>query len=55
MHDLPGDTPRLTGRSQGIVRVLVNGVETVVDGKSTGATAGAVLRAGVDTETVTAH
>ena len=55
VHDLPGGTARLTGQSQGIVRVLVNGVETVVDGKATGATPGTVLRAGKDTETVTAR
>ena len=32
MHDLPGDTPRLYAGSHGVVRVLVNGVETVRDG-----------------------
>jgi N-acyl-D-aspartate/D-glutamate deacylase len=55
VHDLPGGTPRLTGQSQGIVRVLVNGVETVVDGVSTGATPGTLLKAGRDTETTTAR
>jgi N-acyl-D-aspartate/D-glutamate deacylase len=55
VHDLPGGTPRLTGQSQGVVRVLINGVETVVDGKSTGDTPGALLRAGQDTETVPAR
>jgi N-acyl-D-aspartate/D-glutamate deacylase len=55
VHDLPGGTPRLTGQSQGIVRVLVNGVETVIDGKATGATPGTLLRAGRDTETVPAR
>jgi N-acyl-D-aspartate/D-glutamate deacylase len=55
VHDLPGGTARLTGQSQGIVRVLVNGVETVVDGKATGATPGALIRSGRDTETVPAH
>ena len=29
VHDLPGDTPRLYAGSHGVVRVLVNGVETV--------------------------
>ena len=53
--DLPGDSARLTAGSQGIVRVLVNGVPIVEDGKATGATPGAVLRSGRDTETVTAR
>jgi N-acyl-D-aspartate/D-glutamate deacylase len=52
VRDLPGDSLRLTAGSQGVVRVLVNGVETVVDGKATGATPGTVLRAGRDTDTV---
>ena len=52
VRDLPGDSVRLTAGSQGVVRVLVNGVETVVDGKATGATPGTVLRAGRDTRTV---
>jgi len=52
VRDLPGDSIRLTAGSQGVVRVLVNGVETVVDGKATGATPGTVLRAGRDTHTV---
>ena len=52
VRDLPGDSIRLTAGSQGVVRVLVNGVETVVDGKATGATPGTVLRAGRDTRTV---
>jgi N-acyl-D-aspartate/D-glutamate deacylase len=55
VNDLPGGTPRLTAQSQGIHRVWVNGVETVVDGKATGATPGTVIKSGRDTETVAAR
>ena len=51
--DLPGGSVRLTAGSRGVVRVLVNGVETVVDGKASGATPGTVLKSGRDTQTVT--
>ena len=34
---------------EGVVRVLVNGVETISDGAPTGARAGTILRAGRDT------
>jgi N-acyl-D-aspartate/D-glutamate deacylase len=52
VHDLPGDSARLTAEATGVVRVLVNGVVTVVDNEATGAVPGTVLRAGRDTDTV---
>ncbi len=53
--DLPGNSARLTAGSQGVKRVLVNGVTIVVDGQPTGATPGTVLRSGRDTATVSAR
>jgi N-acyl-D-aspartate/D-glutamate deacylase len=52
VSDLPGGTPRLTGGSQGVVRVLVNGVEIVRDGVASGELPGTLLRAGKDTFSV---
>jgi N-acyl-D-aspartate/D-glutamate deacylase len=47
--DLPGDSKRLLADPIGIVRVLVNGTETIVEGKPTDALPGKVLRSGRDT------
>jgi len=52
VHDLPGDAPRLIADSRGVVRVLVNGIETVRDGRPTGAVPGSLLRSGQDTFSV---
>ncbi|MEY9845798.1 N-acyl-D-aspartate/D-glutamate deacylase [Streptacidiphilus sp. BW17] len=52
VHDLPGDSPRLDSRAEGVVAVRVNGVETLRDDKLTGAIPGTVLRSGRDTRTV---
>jgi N-acyl-D-aspartate/D-glutamate deacylase len=52
VHDLPGSSARLTGGSQGVVRVLVNGVEIVRDGAASGALPGTLMRAGRDTVSV---
>jgi N-acyl-D-aspartate/D-glutamate deacylase len=51
-QDFPGGSPRMTAGAAGISRVFVAGVETVRDGRSTGATPGSILRSGRDTATV---
>jgi N-acyl-D-aspartate/D-glutamate deacylase len=52
VNDLPGDAPRLIAASNGVVRVLVNGVETIRDGQPTGALPGSLIRSGRDTASV---
>ena len=46
VFDLPGASKRLLADPIGVHRVFVNGTETLVDGKPTGAVAGTVLRSG---------
>jgi N-acyl-D-aspartate/D-glutamate deacylase len=48
-YDLPGGAYRLMSKPMGVVRVLVNGVETIRDGEPTDARPGTVLRSGRDT------
>jgi N-acyl-D-aspartate/D-glutamate deacylase len=50
--DLPGESKRLLSDPIGVRRVFVNGVATMIDDASTGATPGTVLRSGRDTDTV---
>ena len=54
VEDLPGGTGRLYAGSVGVRSVMVSGVEVVHDGVSTGNRPGAIIRSGVDTDTVLA-
>ncbi len=48
-HDMPAGSKRLVADSEGILRVLVNGRETIVESQPTGDRPGVVLRSGRDT------
>lgn len=52
VSDLPGDTGRLMAEAIGVHRVIVGGVDIVMDGVPTDALPGRIIRSGADTETV---
>ncbi len=51
-EDLPGDNGRLVAEALGVSRVIVGGVDIVVDGALTGDLPGQIIRSGADTYTV---
>ena len=53
-EDLPGDAWRLYGEAEGITHVFINGEHAVADGAFTDARPGTLLRAGRDTDPVSA-
>ena len=52
VNDLPGGTGRLFAEATGVKRVIVSGVDIVVDGRPTDARPGTILRSGTHTRTV---
>jgi N-acyl-D-aspartate/D-glutamate deacylase len=52
-YDLPGGAYRMMAEPLGVVRVLVNGVETIRNGIPTGTRPGTILRSGRDTSATT--
>jgi len=52
INDLPGGTGRLVADAIGVRRVMVAGVDIVIDGVATDALPGRVIRSGSDTRTV---
>ncbi|MFN8053075.1 MAG: amidohydrolase family protein [Acidimicrobiales bacterium] len=52
VNDLPGGTGRLVADAKGVKRVMVGGVDIVVDGVATDARPGRIIRSGQDTRTV---
>lgn len=52
VNDLPGGTGRLVADAVGVKRVMVGGVDIVVDGVATDARPGQIIRSGQDTRTV---
>ena len=52
-RDLPAGSPRLMSGATGVVRVIVGGTDVYVENIATGEMPGKLLRAGVDSDTVT--